>query len=117
MSDILIRGMEMPTGNDELRLIIHSNGQVIIDKKTYWEEAEAVPVPEHGDLIDRDVLLDEQVPATLFPCGLDGKLEVHTNAVAVGDVMYAPTIFLVEDEHTMEEFMYGQEGNPNDGSM
>jgi len=22
-----------------------------------------------------------------------------------------------EEEHTMEEFMYGQEGNPNDGSM
>lgn len=22
-----------------------------------------------------------------------------------------------EEEHTMDEFMYGQEGNPNDGSM
>ena len=49
--------MEMPTGNDELRLIIHSNGQVIIDKKTYWEETEAVPVPPHGRLIDADALM------------------------------------------------------------
>ena len=49
---VYISGMEMPTGKDELRLIIHSNGQVIIDKKTYWEEAEAVPVPPHGRLID-----------------------------------------------------------------
>ena len=42
---ILIRGMEIPKENDELRLIIHSNGQVIISHKTYYEEAEAVPVP------------------------------------------------------------------------
>lgn len=29
----------------------------------------------------------------------------------------APTIIPASEEHTMEEFMYGQEGNPNDGSM
>ena len=52
---VYIKGIEMPTGNDELRLIIHSNGQVIISHQTYYEEAEAVPVPPHGDLIDRDV--------------------------------------------------------------
>lgn len=51
---ILIKGMEMPTGNDELRLIIHSNGQVIISHKTYYEEAEAIPVQPHGGLIDRN---------------------------------------------------------------
>ena len=50
---VYIKGMEMPTGNDELRLIIHSNGQVIISHETYYEETEAVPVPSHGDLIDR----------------------------------------------------------------
>lgn len=49
---VLIKGIEMPTGNDELRLIIRSNGQVIISHKTYYEEAEAVPFPPHGDLID-----------------------------------------------------------------
>lgn len=51
---VYINGIEMPKGEDEHRLIIRANGQVIIDKKTYWEEAEAVPVPPHGDLIDRD---------------------------------------------------------------
>lgn len=51
---ILINDMEMPTENDELRLIIHSNGQVIISHKTYYEEAEAIPVQPHGDLIDRN---------------------------------------------------------------
>lgn len=59
MMGIYIKGMEMPTGNDELRLIIHSNGQVIISHKTYYEEAEAVLVPPHGALIDRDDLFAE----------------------------------------------------------
>lgn len=53
---IYIKGMEMPTGNDELRLIIHSNGQVFISHKTYFDEAEAISVPPNGDLIDRDAL-------------------------------------------------------------
>ena len=44
---VLIKGIEMPTRNNELRLIIHSNGQVIISHKTHYEEAEAVPVPPH----------------------------------------------------------------------
>ena len=51
---ILIKGMEMPKGNDELRLIIHSNGQVIISHQTYYEEAEAVSISPHGRLIDAD---------------------------------------------------------------
>ena len=51
---VLINGIEMPKGANEHRLIIRANGQVIIDKKTYWEEAKAVPVPPHGRLIDAD---------------------------------------------------------------
>lgn len=56
MSDILIKGIEMPTGNDELRLIIRSNGQVIISHQTYYEETEAAPVPPHGKLKDADAI-------------------------------------------------------------
>ena len=59
---VYVKGMEMPKGNDELRLIIHSNGQVIISHQTYYEEAEeaeAVPVPPHGRLIDADALAAE----------------------------------------------------------
>lgn len=51
---IYLPNMEMPKGADEHCLIIRANGQVIIDKKTYWEEAEAVPVPPHGRLIDAE---------------------------------------------------------------
>ena len=55
---IYIKG-EMPIGNDELRLIIHSNGQVFISHKTYFNETETIPVPPHGDLIDRDALIKD----------------------------------------------------------
>jgi len=51
---VYIKGLEMPKGADEHRLIIRANGQVIIDKKTYWEEAEAIPIQPHGRLIDAD---------------------------------------------------------------
>ena len=54
---VLVKGMRMPKGADEYRLIIRANGQVIIDKKSYWEEAEAVPVPPHGRLVDGDALM------------------------------------------------------------
>jgi hypothetical protein len=53
---VYINGIEMPKGNDELRLIIHSTGQVIISHQTYYEEAEAVPVQPHGRLGDLDEL-------------------------------------------------------------
>lgn len=55
---IYLPNMEMPTGNDELRLIIRSNGQVIISHETYFDETEAIPIPPHGDLIDRYALLN-----------------------------------------------------------
>lgn len=55
---VYIKEMEMPKGADECRIIIRANGQVIIDKKTYWEETEAVPIPPHGDLIGRNPLID-----------------------------------------------------------
>ena len=56
MADILIKGLKLPEGANELRLIIHPNGQVLIVKQTYWEETEAIEIPDHGDLIDRDAL-------------------------------------------------------------
>lgn len=56
---VLIKGMKMPPSGDCLKLTIHCNGQVVIDRGTYWDEAEAVELPPHGDLIERDFLLAE----------------------------------------------------------
>lgn len=62
MSDILIRGMEMPKSKP-ICIVIDVAGQArqydlnnekFIDDELY----EAVPIPPHGDLIDRDALMD-----------------------------------------------------------
>jgi len=51
MSDILIRGMELPK-NEPLRLVLNPNGQLFADHGVTFTEYEAVELPEHGDLID-----------------------------------------------------------------
>ena len=68
MPDILIRGMEMPE-NEPLRLVLNPNGQLFVDHGVTFTEYEAVELPEHGDLIDRD----EYVKSECNSC--DGSCE------------------------------------------
>ena len=62
MADILIRGMEIPT--QDALLHIHADGRAVLypfcvlDKVT---ECEAIELPPHGDLIDRDAVLSEDI--------------------------------------------------------
>ena len=53
---ILIRGMEMPNKKNGAVLIIYPDGRCAFEN---GEEYKAVPVPPHGDLIDRDALRAE----------------------------------------------------------
>ena len=54
MGDLLIRGVEMPKDNDAVTIIIFPNGKVsLAHDRRFAEYAEAVPVPPHGDLIDK----------------------------------------------------------------
>ena len=50
---VYIKGMEMPRGFKDIR--IYEDGRIVSKSlHTYGEEiATAVPVPEHGDLVDR----------------------------------------------------------------
>lgn len=89
---IYIKGMEMPTGNGELRLIIHSNGQVIISHKTHYEEAEALPVPEHGRLSDADALKEH-----MFVCA-DDPYRLGWNDALEAVIQNAPTIIPADNE-------------------
>lgn len=63
MADILIRGMEMPTKENQV-VLITPNGEVWLmanmpcDTK-HLTRAKAIELPEHGDLIDRDVARDK----------------------------------------------------------
>lgn len=56
MSDILIKGMEMPK-NEPLLVKINPDGSVSTTAKNGYKKYQAVPVPPHGRLIDADVLI------------------------------------------------------------
>lgn len=59
MSDVLIKGMELPKGNDYLHLIIQNGkvhkaiscGYISTDELNV---ANAVELPPHGELVERD---------------------------------------------------------------
>jgi hypothetical protein len=51
MSDLLIRGMEMPKDGEKLYMLVFSDGRACASYKPFeWHEV--IPVPAHGDLID-----------------------------------------------------------------
>ena len=51
MRGIYIPGMEMPT--TPVLFCIHPDGKVFADLEGGWREYQAIPVPDHGDLVDR----------------------------------------------------------------
>lgn len=63
MSDILIRGMEMPKKNHRVLIEIDSNGNIYQPAYLYGRETpskyKAVPVPPHGRLGDLDALIEK----------------------------------------------------------
>lgn len=67
---VLLKGLTMPRDGERLKVWIEANGQVIVDKRTYYEEYEAVELPDHGDLVDRDELYVN----TMDYCDLEEKI-------------------------------------------
>lgn len=85
MSDVLIRGMEMPKDGAKLYMIAFSDGKACASYKPFeWHEV--VSVPPHGDLIDRDVLIKKA--RTQFD---------WNDVVDVEDIANAPTIIEAEE--------------------
>ena len=63
---VLIKGMEMPTVRDTLVLVKTNGTAIVYEDETYVTTA--VPVPPHGDLIDRDYLKQTHcAECTLYP--------------------------------------------------
>lgn len=91
--------VEMPKENDELRLIIRSNGQVIISHITYYEEAEAIPVPEpHGRLIDEENICDKLRPLIENPyCYNRLQIISETLTHCLQIISDAPTVIPAEE--------------------
>jgi hypothetical protein len=102
-----------------------------LTQKTYnWglperpSDCPLVPVPPHGRLIDADAVvaeidsyIDNMAYSYSYLLREEQSQREHGMVFARDIVRDAPTIIPASEEHTMEEFMYGQEGNPNDGSM
>ena len=90
---ILIKGVEMPTGNECLILTIYPDGQcfehVYNGSFGSREERKAVPVPPHGRLIDADELLKRKGDA------YDSRGHL-LYAVGTGSIVTAPTIIEAE---------------------
>ena len=55
---ILIKGLSMPKGDEEIRLRIDAKGEVYIYGAYPTQLYEAVELPPHGDLSERDVAYD-----------------------------------------------------------
>ncbi len=78
--------MEMPNKKNGAVLIIYPDGKCAFeDGKTY----QAVPVPEHGRLIDADALKKNAYP---FPCAIGTEW-----AVTLRQINDAPTIIQAEE--------------------
>ena len=103
---ILINGMEMPTGNNAVSIIIFPNGKVsLAHDHRFAEYAEAVPVPPHGRLIDANALADifRGFIAAYDSCpfsqlSLPDKARRDELQSALAEVIYAPTIIPAEGE-------------------
>lgn len=54
---LYIKDLDLPEGCGAITLKLWGDGMVEIFEEEEWRCAEAVSIPDHGDLIDRDVLL------------------------------------------------------------
>ena len=98
---VLIEGMEMPQSCIKCKICVEYkcaltgeirwSDEFDYDSKRF-ENCPLVPVPPHGDLIDRDALLKYELPATLFPNGRRQNFDVWTHAIAIGNIQEAPTV-------------------------
>ena len=85
---VYINGMDMPK-NEPLLVKINPDGSVSTTGKNGYKKYEAIPVPPHGDLIDRDALPWENQGIMLT--------DPDEWGLKVWDIEYAPTIIPSEE--------------------
>jgi len=95
MAEILITGIEMPKDGDVLFLAITSGGVVGRSEKALHyipQNAKAQELPPHGDLIDRQKLLEHRFEV------YDGDEEVCEDYIETYHVIEAPAIIEASKE-------------------
>ena len=100
---VYIAGMELPK-NEPLLVKINPDGSVSTTAKNGYKKYEAVPVPPHGDLIDRDEFVKEEcnhcdgacekMPCNCLSCRESCRCDL------ILDLMDAPVIIPAEEETT-----------------
>lgn len=110
---ILIKGMEMPKGNDSIALFIYPDGVVVMyEMFGPLGRYTAVPVPKHGRVIDADKLGIRDAEKQAYEAYLRAKgedfieeplIEYHRGYLeglthASGLVRFAPTIIPASEE-------------------
>ena len=118
---IIINGMEMPTGNNAVSIIIFPNGKVsLAHDHRFAEYAEAVPVPKHGRLIDADALVSK-IQKALDAQGdswLKSPVRMAERAMRVADfrqIKNAPTIIPASFENPTKNARYSQDNPAEEG--
>lgn len=76
--DILIKGLDMPKYGDILYLAIDSDCNVVKNESIGFKKYEAIPIPEHDDLVSRKAILSYF--KTVYEMGADMDYE---DAVAI----------------------------------
>lgn len=98
MSDLLIRGIGMPT-EKPIAVVIHPDGTAYCAEMLagvcteYLNDCVATPVPPHGDLIERNALFKK----CEFVCTDDDE---DIRAVRYSIIENAPTIIPAEEDET-----------------
>ena len=113
---ILINGMEMPKdGEHPIWIALHSDGTVEynVNKGDGWQMTTAVPVPPHGDLIDRNTLSKRIKEETINQAEFYADRR-HPVVLAYGDcyskVQNAPTIIPADHIGGVNEMVADKEG-------
>ena len=100
MGGIYIKGIDFPD-DCTLLLKVFPDGRVGVPVHLNWhgtlvvKDAEAVPVPEHGDLIDRKALLSDTTDM-LHGMMVFGGARVYSSDA----IKNAPTVIEAEEEET-----------------
>lgn len=120
---IYLPNIEMPRKKQMLVIFTDGTSYVCFNgMRERLAQTEAISIPPHGRLIDVDTLEDNSITYYAIPVACinvtGATIKEAELVIRLKDIDAAPAIIPAEEEeHTMEEFMYGQEGNPNDGHM
>lgn len=95
---VYIKGMEMPK-NEPLLVKINPDGSVSTTARNGYRKYEAVHVPPHGDLIDRNYLKQTHcVECTLYPDNCLEKSGEECDWESIAHLKMCPVIIPADKE-------------------